>query len=118
MTNLELTYSPYSLKLAMPFYTSAGKMVERKGFIISLKDLSGAEGIGEAAPLPEFGSESYEDDAEALENINLRLRFDLNDLLPSVQESLSEFSLSPRFKERSGTGNAKSHLRHAENNSQ
>ena len=98
MTNLELTYSPYNLKLAMPFFTSAGKIEERKGFIISLKDLSGTEGIGEAAPLPEFGSESYEDDAAALKNINLRLKFDLNNLLPSVEESLSEFSYLPALR--------------------
>ena len=49
MTNLELTYSPYNLKLTKPFITSVGKISERKGFIISLKSNNNAEGIGEAA---------------------------------------------------------------------
>ncbi len=98
MTNLELTYSPYHLHLSMPFITSKGEIKERKGFVISLKNLAQAQGIGEAAPLPEFGSESFEDDEKALENINLNLKLDLNNLLPSVEKSLAEFDHLPALR--------------------
>ncbi len=98
MTNLELTYSPYHLQLSMPFITSQGEIKERRGFVISLKNLAKAQGIGEAAPLPEFGSESYEDDEKALENINLNLKLDLNNILPSIETSLAEFDHLPALR--------------------
>ena len=98
MTNLELTYSPYSLNLSQPFRTSGGDIRERKGFIISLKSGSKAEGIGEAAPLPEFGSESYEDDEITLENLQLNIKLDLNNLIPSIEESLSQFIHLPALR--------------------
>jgi o-succinylbenzoate synthase len=98
VTNLELTYSPYSIKLNIPFITSRGEIRERKGFIISLRSLSNAEGIGEAAPLPEFGSESYDDDEKALENIHLKLNLDLNNLVPSIEESLADFNHLPALR--------------------
>ena len=98
MTNLELTYSPYNLSLSQPFMTSKGEIKERKGFIISLKSIKKAEGLGEAAPLPEFGSESYEDDEKALEKISLRLKIDLNNPVPSIEENLSGFNHLPALK--------------------
>ncbi len=98
MTNLELTYSPYNLKLTKPFITSVGKISERKGFIISLKSNNNAEGIGEAAALPEFGSESYEEDESALKNIKLKLKLDLNNLIPAIEENLSEFNHLPALR--------------------
>lgn len=98
MTNLELTYSPYRLNFAMPFKTSRGDISERKGFVISLKSLSKAEGIGEAAPLPELGSESYEDDEKALQNIQLKLKLDMNNLIPSIEESLADFIYLPALR--------------------
>jgi len=98
MTNLELTYSPYKLNFSIPFKTSKGDMTERKGFIISLRSLSGAEGIGESAPLPEFGSESYEDDEKALQTFQLKFKLDLNNLIPSIEESLADFIYLPALR--------------------
>jgi len=98
VTNLELTYSPYSINLSRPFSTSRGEMKERKGFIISLKSLSKSEGIGEAAPLPEFGSESYEEDEAALNDLQLNIRLDLNNIIPSIEESLSQFFHLPALR--------------------
>ncbi len=98
MTNLELTYSPYHLQLSMPFVTSRGEIKERKGFVISLKNISKAQGIGEAAPLPEFGSESFEDDEKALANIHLNLRLDLNNVMPSIETSLADFDHLPALR--------------------
>ena len=57
-----------------------------------------AQGIGEAAPLPEFGSESFEDDEKALENIRLNLRLDLNNILPSVEVSLADYDHLPALR--------------------
>ncbi len=82
----------------MPFITSKGEIRERKGFVISLRNLEKAQGIGEAAPLPEFGSESFEDDERALENINLNLRLDLNNLIPSVEKCLTDFDHLPALR--------------------
>lgn len=98
MTNIELTYSPYRISLTKPFITSRGEISERKGFIISVKNRSNEEGIGEAAPLPEFGSESYEDDEKALENIQLNLRLDLNNLPISIEESLVDLNHLPALR--------------------
>jgi o-succinylbenzoate synthase len=98
MRNLELTYSPYHLQLSMPFITSKGEIKERKGLVISLKNISKAQGIGEAAPLPEFGSESFEDDEKALENINLNLKLDLNNIIPSIESSLADFDHLPALR--------------------
>lgn len=98
MTNLELTYSPYSINLTRPFITSRGEIYERKGFIISLKSLTRAEGIGEAAPLPEFGSESYEEDEAALNDLRFNIRLDLNNIIPSIEESLSRLFHLPALR--------------------
>ncbi len=98
MTNLDLTYSPYHLRLSMPFITSKGEIKERKGFVISLKNLSQAQGIGEAAPLPEFGSESFGDDEKALKDIRLNLKLDLNNLVPSIEQNLAEFDHLPALR--------------------
>ena len=98
MKNISLTYSPYNLKLNKPFKTSSGEISIRKGFVISVTGESPAEGIGEAAPLPEFGSESYEDDEEALKNVHLNLKLDFNNLIPSVEESLAGFNHLPALK--------------------
>ena len=71
MNNLELTYVPYSTKLKKPFRASGLIITERNGFILFLKSESKSIGIGEAAPLAEFGSESYKETERALENFPL-----------------------------------------------
>lgn len=98
MKNISLTYSPYNLKLNKPFKTSSGEISVRKGFVISITGDSAAEGIGEAAPLPEFGSESFEEDEEALKNIRLNLKLDFNNLISSVEECLVGFNHLPALK--------------------
>lgn len=98
MNNLELTYSPYNLRLKKSFSTSKGDISFRKGFVISLKSSTNAEGIGEAAPLPEFGSETYEEDEQALKDIRLNLKLDLNNPIPSIEQSLSDFNHLPALR--------------------
>jgi o-succinylbenzoate synthase len=98
VNNLELTYSPYNLKLKKSFSTSKGDISVRKGFIISLMSSTHAEGIGEAAPLPEFGSETYEEDEQALKDIRLNLKLDLNNLVSSIEVSLTDFNHLPALR--------------------
>ncbi len=98
MNKLELTYTPYSLKLKKPFQTSRTTITERKGFILKLKSQTGAFGIGEAAPLPDFGSETYEEDEKALENFNLSLRIDIKNLEESLEENLNDYNLLPALR--------------------
>src|SRR5690554_2835748 len=98
MNNLQLTYTPYSAKLKKPFQTSGTTITVRRGFILILKSENKSIGIGEAAPLPEFGSETYEETEKALANLNLKLSLNLNNIELSIEENLSEFNNLPSLK--------------------
>lgn len=52
-----LRWEPYALPFVRPFATAGGRLGERRGFVLRVQDESGAWGVGEAAPLPEFGAE-------------------------------------------------------------
>jgi len=56
---------PYALDLASPFETARGAIERREGYVVRVSH-EGAEGVGEAAPLPGF-TESPEACAAALE---------------------------------------------------
>ena len=60
MRDLQLTFSPYTLKLKKPFVTSKKEIRQRNGFILKLYDDEGNEGIGDCCPFPEFGSETLQ----------------------------------------------------------
>ena len=98
MNQLGLTYLPYSLKLKKPFETSKSKITERKGFIITIKDSEKFKGVGDAAPLPEFGSESLEDATKFLKDLKINLNIDLANFLDSVQENLSPMDKLPALR--------------------
>jgi o-succinylbenzoate synthase len=98
MKELELTYSPYRLILNTAFETSRGKISERKGFIISLKSENGKTGLGDAAPFPEFGSESYEETDEALNKIELKINLDLGDLRKSLKYIFRNYEAFPALR--------------------
>ncbi|MDO8550942.1 MAG: enolase C-terminal domain-like protein, partial [Ignavibacteria bacterium] len=98
MNKLELTYTPYSLKLKKPFQTSRTTITERKGFILKLKSQTGAFGIGEAAPLPDFGSETYEEDEKTLENFNLSIKINVERPEESLEENLNDFNSLPSLR--------------------
>jgi O-succinylbenzoate synthase len=51
-------YRPYSLPLRMVVRTAHGVWTEREGVLVRIEDETGAVGIGEAAPLAWFGTES------------------------------------------------------------
>jgi o-succinylbenzoate synthase len=98
LNNLALTYSPYTLKLKSSFETAHGKFDKRKGFMISIKNSAGVEGLGDIAPFPEIGSETFKDAEQALKNIMLDLKIDLTDIRESFKELLSNYNLLPSLR--------------------
>ena len=98
MNKIELTYSSYKLKLVKPFETSKGIISERNGFIIKLKSNSGKIGIGDSAPLPELGSEKYEEDEAALKKIKLKFKLDLALIESNITNILSPYEKLPALR--------------------
>jgi len=98
MNKLELTYHPYELKLSTPFETSKGKISERKGFIVSIKSQSGKIGIGEVSPLPEFGSETYEQAEKRIAPMKIAMRVGIEDIKHSLKNLLSDFNSHPALR--------------------
>lgn len=98
MNKLDLTYHPYKLKLSTPFETSKGKISERKGFVVSIKSQSGNIGIGDVSPLPEFGSETYEQAEERIAPMKIAMRVGIEDIKHSLKYLLSDFNNHPALK--------------------
>ncbi|QDZ38819.1 o-succinylbenzoate synthase [Euhalothece natronophila Z-M001] len=57
----QLSVTPYNRPFRQPLQTSQGEWKTRKGIIIALEDSQGRVSYGEIAPLPSFGSETYEE---------------------------------------------------------
>lgn len=98
MNIVELIFAPYRIRLKRPFTTSKGIIKERKGYIINLKDSEGIIGVGDAAPLPEFGSETYEEASAALDNLKIELKIDINDLQDNLGNNLQFFNKFPALR--------------------
>lgn len=98
MNKLQLKYSPYTLELKSSFETAHGKFNSRKGFIISIKNIKGIEGIGDLAPFPEIGSESLEDAEEALKNIKLDFKIELTNICENFKELLNDYDSLPSLR--------------------
>jgi o-succinylbenzoate synthase len=88
MKKISFACSYYNLKLNKPFETSKGIISERKGFLIKLKSDTGKTGVGDAAPFPEFGSETYLEAENEIRNLKVNLKIDLLDIEKSIVESL------------------------------
>ena len=74
-------------RLRKPLRTHRVELVERRGWRVSLTGANSERGLGEALPLPEFGSESYSACLPALESLATELharRGTLDDLLDLV----------------------------------
>ena len=98
MNKLKLKYHPYELKLSAPFETSKGKITTRKGFIISLESSSGKIGIGDVCPLPDFGSETYEEVEMRIANLKIELKVEIEDFKNSLKYFLSDYNSHPSLK--------------------
>jgi o-succinylbenzoate synthase len=59
-----MEYEPFSLRLASPLKTAAGRIDAREGFLIRI-DCDGHRGVGEATPLPGW-TETYDECEAAL----------------------------------------------------
>lgn len=57
---------PYRLPFSTPWKSSKGVLSNRQGWLISLTDKHGHIGYGDAAPLPEIGTETLQQTAEWL----------------------------------------------------
>jgi len=63
---LRLVYRSYSLPFCAPVRTAHGVWAVREGVIVRLTDESGRTGLGEAAPIPWFGTETLDEIIETL----------------------------------------------------
>lgn len=90
--------SPYILKLKQPFSTSKGKISERRGFLIKLDSVNGKSGYGDCCPLSEFGSESYEQAEAILQDLELKIKIDVNDIEQSILKTLEPLSSFPAIR--------------------
>jgi o-succinylbenzoate synthase len=61
MNTLRFQFTPYDLPLPRPIVTAHGTYARRQGVICKLSDADGITGFGDAAPLPGFSRESYDD---------------------------------------------------------
>jgi len=95
MNKISLKYVPYSLKLKSPFLTAKSKITVRKGFVISLCDDSGVKGFGDTAPLPDFGSESYDEALKFFYNFKFNLKINLDDFENSLDQNLQQMKKLP-----------------------
>jgi o-succinylbenzoate synthase len=73
---LHFRIRPYSIPLCSPFTTAHGTWVTREGAIVEVFTAEGITGIGEIAPLPDFGGEPLSDALRALDQSSV-----VNDLL-------------------------------------
>lgn len=65
----ELRWARYRVPFAADFTTAHGQMAAREGLILWLETDAGVTGLGEAAPLPEFGGGSVVDVERLLESL-------------------------------------------------
>jgi len=57
---LRFDWQPIALPLSVPIETAHGCIDVRRGFVVRVEDAAGLSGIGEASPLPAFGTEDLE----------------------------------------------------------
>jgi o-succinylbenzoate synthase len=86
----ETRLTPARLELARPLKTARATYTARQGFLVRLMDEEGRVGVGEAMPLPEFGTESLELCEEVLRSHLRALRDQvLADSLDAIGDAFS-----------------------------
>lgn len=98
MKIIKSSCTSYTIKLKQPFSTSKGVITERKGFLIKLFSEKGNKGYGDCCPLPEFGSESYEDVEKLLQDFQLKIIIDLDDIERSILKTVEPLNDYPTLK--------------------
>ncbi len=64
-----LRYTPYRYRYRTPWISRYGRSDHREGFLLLLEEKDGRFGMGEAAPLPELGTETLEQCRSSLESL-------------------------------------------------
>ena len=73
MTISEVALYHYRLPLAEPLPVGERRLTERRGLLLRVTDEDGAEGWGEAAPLPGFSPESLDEATDGAQRLRARL---------------------------------------------
>jgi len=90
----DITYAPYKLPFRKNFATSKDTYNFRRGFIIKITDELNNIGLGEASPLENFGTDTFENAAKSLTELkNNFINTDLTDNFTA----LSNFSRLQKF---------------------
>jgi o-succinylbenzoate synthase len=95
LSKISFNIKPFTLSLKTPIITSKHKIIERKGFLIQV---TAAEyfGEGECTPLPEFGSESFEEAEAQINNIAIDSSiFESKDFLDNLDKELQNYQQFP-----------------------
>ncbi|MDR0902818.1 MAG: hypothetical protein LBM92_08630, partial [Opitutaceae bacterium] len=77
-----LEFRRYSLPFRHAVRTAHGVWTRREGVIVRLADERGATGLGEAAPIPWFGTETADEAAAACERLGARVSREQIEALP------------------------------------
>jgi len=70
MTIKDIAWNTYELPFVKPLTTARTTYKSRKGYIVRIIDDAGNHGLGDVAPLPEFGTESFEFISELLPELH------------------------------------------------
>lgn len=97
MADSVLRLSPFRIRLKDPIRTAHGAESTREGVSVVLEDGAGASGLGEATPLPSFGTESLAECLEALtKTTSVINRQRIPESLTEIPGCLSNLGLTQR----------------------
>ncbi len=95
----ELQIEPYSYGLTRKLRSAMGELRNRRGLVLRAKTPQGHICYGEAAPLPDFSYETFEQAQSQLAELNEKaLLSDLGATLEAVGESLDALNLVPSVR--------------------
>ncbi|WP_334319605.1 o-succinylbenzoate synthase [Termitidicoccus mucosus] len=77
-----MTFRRYSLPFRQPVRTAHGAWTRREGVIVRLSNERGSTGLGEAAPIPWFGTETADEAAAACERLGARVSREQIEAIP------------------------------------
>ena len=88
MASRKVTFKPYRREFRVALNTARQKWTVRQGFIVRVEQ-EGRVGYGEVAPIPEFGSETFEDARNFLERVSDCPGLEVPENLPCCAFALS-----------------------------
>lgn len=107
---LKLQHRRYRLPFRAPVRTAHGGWTEREGVIVRLEDESGAVGLGEAAPIPWFGTETVDEVEAALRVLGEWTNAEALAAIPPRLGCLRSALAAARSWGAAGPGEARAHL--------